>query len=217
MSKIQIGRIMNKFLAVYMLIICGVMLQSCGWSLPEEHIEIELDMHSIHKEIPKEKSDLALHESWYHHLFVVASDLRWESLWWWTLFLEGFLVLRDSVATLSTLMDWFCCCGFLFLKGKQQVLEQLHRHSLSDSIVTWIGGSPQRGKHMKWLFVILSLVGSYLNIRNNKYCFFFWLSCDSFFAYKHIMNREYDEALLFIIYGLFAIYGYSQWCKKYTS
>lgn len=85
--------------------------------------------------------------------------------------------------------------------------------SLSDSMLSLKGGSLQHGVHMKWLFVLSSLIGNYLNIRKNIWCFAFWIICDGYFAYHNIIIAEYEEAVLFIIYGLFAIWGFYCWRK----
>lgn len=66
---------------------------------------------------------------------------------------------------------------------------------------------------MKWLFVILCLLGNYLNIKKLASGFIIFGVVDSFFCYQCIIRGEYEESIVFIIYALTAIWGFSVWSK----
>lgn len=69
---------------------------------------------------------------------------------------------------------------------------------------------------MKWPFVFISLFGSYLNARKMILGFICWGMSDVYFCYHHLVQHEYDEACLFFVYLIFAMYGVWNWIDDYT-
>lgn len=67
---------------------------------------------------------------------------------------------------------------------------------------------------MKWLFVLFSLIGDYLNIQKHWQGFLFWMACDIYFASYNFFQGEYAEMALFTIYLFFAMYGLWAWKPK---
>ncbi len=67
---------------------------------------------------------------------------------------------------------------------------------------------------MRWILVFFTLIGNYLNIKKQVSGFFIFLAVDSFYCYEHILKSEYDEAALFFVYAICAIYGAYSWLRK---
>ena len=64
---------------------------------------------------------------------------------------------------------------------------------------------------MNWLFVLINLFGSFLNVKKRVSGFLCWAICDMYFMLYSLYREEYSQVVLFFIYFLFAVYGIYQW------
>jgi nicotinamide riboside transporter PnuC len=65
----------------------------------------------------------------------------------------------------------------------------------------------------KWSFVLLSLIGYYLNAKKNKWCFIIWVICSVGWISVSVLNHEWALTANFSMYLCFEIYGFIQWNK----
>jgi nicotinamide riboside transporter PnuC len=68
-------------------------------------------------------------------------------------------------------------------------------------------------KLFEWSFILISLVGYYLNAKKIKWCFILWVVCSIGWIIVSILNHEWALMTNFIMYLCFEIYGFIQWNK----
>ncbi len=69
------------------------------------------------------------------------------------------------------------------------------------------------------LVSILSLIGTILNIKKNRYCFLFWAGTNLVWCVSDVILSVQDQkflsrALMFFIYFWLAVYGWFSWKKN---
>ena len=65
-----------------------------------------------------------------------------------------------------------------------------------------------------WVATSIALVGTVLNCRKNKACFWFWLVTNAMWACWDVMNAVYARALLDMVQFCLAIYGIYEWNRR---
>jgi nicotinamide riboside transporter PnuC len=66
---------------------------------------------------------------------------------------------------------------------------------------------------LQWFFVIVSIIGTVLNVYKNNYCFVLWAITNFFWVGINFYKHEYAQSFLFLIYFILAILGLWQWRK----
>ena len=67
---------------------------------------------------------------------------------------------------------------------------------------------------MIWLLTLLSLIGVILNIRKRRECFLIWTFSNGSWAVIDYRAGLPEQAVLFAIYSLLALYGLYEWSCK---
>ena len=62
-----------------------------------------------------------------------------------------------------------------------------------------------------WLVTSFSIIGTILNIYQNKLCFFIWAITNFTWMCIDFKKKIYAQAFLFLIYFLLAIWGIFEW------
>jgi len=62
-----------------------------------------------------------------------------------------------------------------------------------------------------WILSILSIVGTWLNARKLRCCFYLWIGCNMGWLVWDIVNTLYSRALLDIVQTVFCVYGIIRW------
>ena len=62
--------------------------------------------------------------------------------------------------------------------------------------------------------VLFSLVGDLLIVKKRYLGFVLWVVCDTYFCLYHFGEQDYAESALFLIFMLFAVYGFYEWRFK---
>ena len=65
-----------------------------------------------------------------------------------------------------------------------------------------------------WLFVLLSLVGNILIIKKHYAGFIVWIITNMAWVFYDYSKEIYSQSLLFLVYTVFAIYGFWEWKYK---
>lgn len=65
-----------------------------------------------------------------------------------------------------------------------------------------------------WLLAIIALVGTVLNVRQDRRCFFLWLFSNGGFAAVNCGRGDYAQGTLFAVYFILAILGARQWQRS---
>jgi hypothetical protein len=68
--------------------------------------------------------------------------------------------------------------------------------------------------YLSYFFVIITIIGLVLNVKKNKYNFYFLMSANLFFIINGILNNSMYEIFLFSAYFCLGIYGMIEWNKK---
>lgn len=68
-----------------------------------------------------------------------------------------------------------------------------------------------------WLFSIINVVGTLLNIRKMYLCFFIWSVCNVFWLYLDIVTAQYARIILDVINLITSLYGAYCWYKDSKS
>ena len=68
-------------------------------------------------------------------------------------------------------------------------------------------------EYIKWFFVLLSLIGYFLNANKNKWCFILWPVCSIGWILMMVLKKDWALAVNFFVYFLFEIYGFFRWSK----
>ena len=66
---------------------------------------------------------------------------------------------------------------------------------------------------MKWILVILSLIGVVFNIYKRPEGFIFWIVANVGWVYVNNKSGNKEQAVLFFIYFLLAVWGLWQWIR----
>jgi len=62
-----------------------------------------------------------------------------------------------------------------------------------------------------WIIAILALVGTYLNVKRNKYGFALWMLTNLYFSILNMRLGSYPQSALFFVYFMLAVYGFFSW------
>ena len=65
-----------------------------------------------------------------------------------------------------------------------------------------------------WILTILSLTGSFLNVKKKVACFYLWAIGEVFWLILDISNRVYGRAFLDLTQLAFALWGIKEWKDK---
>lgn len=65
--------------------------------------------------------------------------------------------------------------------------------------------------NLMWLAVAVSLYGNLLVVWKNQNGFLVWIVTNSAWVLYDLYMGIYSQAVLFLIYNLFAVYGYLSW------
>ena len=65
-----------------------------------------------------------------------------------------------------------------------------------------------------WIIAVISIVGSFLNIKKNPVCFYLWVVCEVMYWMIDTKNQQYGRAFLDFFYVIVNIYGICSWSKK---
>lgn len=68
-----------------------------------------------------------------------------------------------------------------------------------------------------WLFSIINVIGTLLNIRKMYLCFFIWSVCNVFWLYLDIVTAQYARIILDVINLITSLYGAYCWYKDSKS
>lgn len=64
---------------------------------------------------------------------------------------------------------------------------------------------------VSWIFTIIALYGTYLNINQDKNCFYYWLISNSAFSAINFYSDMKAQGFLFGIYTIMSIIGIKTW------
>jgi nicotinamide riboside transporter PnuC len=65
-----------------------------------------------------------------------------------------------------------------------------------------------------WLIAIISITGSFFNIKKNIICFYFWNICEICCLIIDIKNKQYGRAFLDLFCFCMNIWGILKWRKE---
>lgn len=65
-----------------------------------------------------------------------------------------------------------------------------------------------------WCLTVVTIIGTYLNSRQNKYGFIIWGLCNFMWLSIDYYRGIYAQAALYVIFIGFNIYGWNKWKKK---
>jgi nicotinamide riboside transporter PnuC len=65
-----------------------------------------------------------------------------------------------------------------------------------------------------WVVTGLSILGTVLNIKKVKWCFWIWLFTNLSWCIYDVIIKNYAQAVLFAVYTGLAIYGIVEWSKR---
>ena len=68
--------------------------------------------------------------------------------------------------------------------------------------------------NLMWIVTFASIVGTMLNIRKMRACFFIWLVTNSLWMIYDIWINNYPQAALFAVYVALAVWGIYSWRRK---
>ncbi len=67
-----------------------------------------------------------------------------------------------------------------------------------------------------WGLTILSLIGTVMNVRKMRCCFYIWAFTNAIWTVHNYSVKEFQQASLFFIYFILALWGIYEWqAKKY--
>ena len=64
---------------------------------------------------------------------------------------------------------------------------------------------------MLWIVTGLSIAGTVLNVRRVRFCFVLWGLTNVFWVVRNLRIGEIQQALLFLVYLVFAVWGWFSW------
>lgn len=65
-----------------------------------------------------------------------------------------------------------------------------------------------------WILAAIALVGTVLNVRQDRRCFFLWLFSNGGFTAVNFARGDYAQGTLFAVYLVLAVLGARQWQKS---
>lgn len=65
-----------------------------------------------------------------------------------------------------------------------------------------------------WILALFSIISTVLNIYQNKYCFVIWIVTNAAWCVIDFNKELYQQALLFLVYFIFSIWGLIKWVKN---
>ncbi len=65
-----------------------------------------------------------------------------------------------------------------------------------------------------WIIAIISIIGSFFNIKKMPVCFYFWIICEIMCLILDIKNAQYGRAFLDLFCTGMNIYGIFMWSKN---
>jgi nicotinamide riboside transporter PnuC len=65
-----------------------------------------------------------------------------------------------------------------------------------------------------WIITALSLIGVILNIHKRQECFVIWGITNAAWAVYDYQIKAYEQAALFVVYFILAVYGLYKWARK---
>ena len=68
--------------------------------------------------------------------------------------------------------------------------------------------------NLMWLAVAGSLYGNYLIIKKNPNGYIVWIITNLCWVFYDAWKGIFSQSILFVIYTIFAIYGYREWTKR---
>jgi hypothetical protein len=66
---------------------------------------------------------------------------------------------------------------------------------------------------VSWIFAIIAVYGTYLNVKMDKTGFYYWLVSNSAFCAINLSNGQLAQGFLFGIYMILSIIGLQNWKK----
>lgn len=64
------------------------------------------------------------------------------------------------------------------------------------------------------LVTIFSIIGTYLNIKKNKICFYIWAVTNSAWCVYDFSIGAWEQGIVFAVYTCLSVYGIFQWNKE---
>jgi len=65
-----------------------------------------------------------------------------------------------------------------------------------------------------WLLVAAALVGTVLNVKQDRRCFYIWAVTNAGLSGVNLITGQWAQALLFAVYFALALVGVRQWQKR---
>jgi len=65
-----------------------------------------------------------------------------------------------------------------------------------------------------WTLTVLALIGTVLNVKQERIGFLFWMVSNMGFTISHTLMQIYPVAVLFLVYFFLAVAGWRSWGKK---
>jgi len=65
-----------------------------------------------------------------------------------------------------------------------------------------------------WLLVLAALYGAWLNVKQDRRCFYIWSVTNIGLAGCNVISGQWPDALLFFVYFLLAVYGLYFWQRQ---
>lgn len=64
---------------------------------------------------------------------------------------------------------------------------------------------------MRWMFVLMVLIGDYLVVKKNRIGFLIWIIVDGYFSLSNLFEMDYIQSSIFGMYVIMGIYGLYSW------
>jgi len=65
-----------------------------------------------------------------------------------------------------------------------------------------------------WTLTAIALIGTILNVKQERIGFLFWMVSNMGFVISHTLMQIYPVAVLFLVYFFLAVAGWRSWGKK---
>jgi len=65
-----------------------------------------------------------------------------------------------------------------------------------------------------WILTAISLIGVWLNIRKNPWCFVLWIGTNGSWAAIDFYNGLPEQGVMFVVYLILSIYGLVKWVRE---
>ncbi len=69
-------------------------------------------------------------------------------------------------------------------------------------------------EHLMWIVTGASIVGTILNIKKMRACFYIWLVTNSLWCIYDFMVGSYAQSALFLVYVSLAVWGIISWKER---